>query len=155
MALERAAFVGPLVAYKDVFRQPSEDLEENTAENVFRVCPHQQAVEGWLFLSSDVTAKDFIVKTIGSIHLSGTSRQVMHSVAQEIVAFVKKSKKLSSIFESACLQAFNGMKQQAQNFYFQMLGYSAIFAPRGIETNVAMESLRMKQAKNAYSKLLK
>lgn len=94
------------------------------------VCPLQQAFEGLLLLSSDITYNTFFAQRISCIHSSGTSRQVLNIVAQKIIAFVMESKKLSSIFGSACLLTFNKMKQQAQIFYFLVLGNSAIFVPR-------------------------
>lgn len=69
-------------------------------------------------MPSDVTAKIVIVQSIYSIHSAGTSHQVSHNIAQEIIVLIKDSKELSSKFGRANMELFDGKKRQAQNIYF-------------------------------------
>lgn len=146
---DEAVLAGPLIATKDVSNGTSQSVESEMTGICFPVYLHQQALEGTLFLSSDITMKIFIAQSICSIRILGVTGHVPQIVGQEIIGFVNKSNKLSTKFSLVCSQAFNGRNQLSRNLYFRLLRYNAIFAPLSKETDSAMEWLWLKQMKEA------
>lgn len=121
MSIENAALIRPLMACNNVSRSLSKDLRLKTAEMLFPVFHHQEAIKSLLFLPTDGTANNFIVQSICFVHSSGTFCQVSHNVAKEINVSVMESREWSSKFGGTYLQAFSEKKPQAQKFYFQLL----------------------------------
>lgn len=106
-----------------------------------------------MFASNANTIRNFIVQSICSIRNVRTLEHLLQNVTDEIIGLVKGSEELVSKFTTACLQAFNGGHQQLKSFYFHLLGRSAILAPCGKEIHIYMDTLRLKQIKEAYRKL--
>lgn len=96
--------------------------------------------------------KNIIARCICSIRMLRTSEPLSENIASETINFSEESKEHVSKFSSACLQAFNEKKQQCRRL-FCLLGYSAIFAPHGKGNDFDMETLRLKQLKDAYHNL--
>lgn len=110
-------------------------------------------IQGSLFVPNANTIKTCIVQIIRSIRKAHTCEHLSQNVADEIICFVKVIKDLLSKFITVCLQAFSEGNRQSRNFYFCLLWYSAIFPPRLKNIDVDMETLGLKQKKEAFRKL--
>lgn len=54
------------------------------------------------------------------------------------------------MFNTVFLRAFNERELQSRNYFIRLLGYGPFSAPRGKNSGLDMETLRLKQMKDAF-----
>lgn len=155
LTVGNAAFIATLIQISEKTNSGDYKDGRRNSSPYYPVWPYEKAFRSTWFVSDQFTMKNFIVQSICSIRRSHTPKQLFQNIAHETISFETEGKKLVSKFNTACLQTFNGRKQQFCKFVFRLLGYKAFFAPRWRNSNFEKESLRLKQTKDALPKLFR
>lgn len=131
----------------------------NVAGAFIPICPFQEAFKGNLFSSTEKHVKNFILSGIvsimseyGDIGSNPEERPITMNILKELVG---NSKTLPKVFKAKCNEVLSSRKKAAKDYYFNMLGYSSIFAKRGQEVNKVLEDARCRERKEAHAKMWK
>lgn len=146
LTVDNAVFIATLISISKKYMDDCNDCEWNLSFHC-PVCPQKKAIWDTLTVIDHLTRKNFIAQTSCSIHRSQMSEAFSHNIVNEIINYVKESKKRISKFNTACMQAFNVRKKWPRNWFFLLLGCSPKLAPRGKNSDLDMGTLRLKEQK--------
>lgn len=148
MSFEETIHASPLLATKDIMNSTRKQ-PDYIMMVVFPVCPPQKASEELLFKSTEETIKTFLRKAYALIHVRVLMIALLNMLGRNSLSSWRIAKhwfQLSPPLSSSVRLK----KHQSRKLYFFLLKYSAIFAPRGKETDIELKGLRIKQMKEAY-----
>lgn len=153
VVVEEVHHIAPLVSTKKKSAVQSGKLSVMATSIFYPIRTRKEALRRALFTYSDARMKDLIVRCIMWIQNFQFKNQTVPMSADEIKGFLKTRNERISKFSAASVRTVSGKRQHTKNFSFCLLCYGTARAPRGKQTDLALERSRQRRMRETYKKL--